>query len=570
MKTWVKIGGAAAALGLAVWALRSSMSSREGTTHADTPLEPPHMPVENPVLDAQQEVGYTPEPSSSPPPPPPSPPTGSKPTAARLQRAERKRVQKQTKPQRKPSAVSDVVRSQITITNNGSSKRAIRLWGSGDHPIVDTDPTVIDDHAIVQTIGETGPVFNHPQGAVCHTDGLLYVVNQLGDSITRLNEAGQVQGTIDLGAIAPSTISPVAIASHTGTDELYVVGSLTNALYVLDDTQQVAAIIGVGSRPVAVAVHPTTGKVYTVNHMDDTVSVVDPATHTIETTLSAGSGPIGIAFDPLIGDVYVCNKHDDSVSVFSATHQAQGTIASIGTAPVSLVHCPDNDRLYITASGDNALVELDPTTRTITQTYIVGSGPYRVDYHPVNGMIYVANRGDQTFSIVDPADQLVATIPAPGLNIGWAIHPSSGKVFLSGTTNNTVAVLGFDPLQSSISLSPGYFNLNEEFKYNPVSLTHTKWVQSNADPVRTLKLIDRSPTGQARNEVVSLTNYQSPQHALGITEITESNGWIIDGRNTWEFNLAAGQTATILIAYRQWVRSSLVKPTTPTKTPTHV
>ncbi|MCB0541509.1 MAG: YncE family protein, partial [Bacteroidetes bacterium] len=46
-------------------------------------------------------------------------------------------------------------------------------------------------------------------------------------------------------------------------------------------------------------------------------------------------------------------------------------------------------------------------------------------------------------------------------------------------------------------------------------------------------------------------NYKSPQNYLDVAEVTAVRGDVIDGKSTWEFKIAPGQTITILVYYKQ-------------------
>lgn len=534
MRNLIKIGGIATALGVVGWAMQRSDSS----TQIDAPRRAPTPEIE--YTTSFDEDAFIPKSAATPK-------AALNPKMKRLRRGA-----KTLKSQRKQK----VCRSQVTVANNGTSSRTIRLWGrNNDQSILAIDPTAIEDHTIVQSFGTTLPIFNHPQGSTVHTNGNLYVVNQLSDNVVKLNSEGAVLTTIALGGLIAGSVSPVAIASHPTNNELLVAGSVANTLTVIDTTDQVSATISTGNRPVSVAVHPVNQRIYVVNYGDNSVTVIDPVTHQVEATLSTEDGPMSIAFDALSGDVAVANKGADSVSLFSSSNAFVGTIQNVGSGPISIVHRVQNNRFYISIHDEDKVVELDASNGTITTTFQVGQKPYQLHFHPLNGQLYVANQEDDTFSIINVETSVITTVAASGLNVGWSINPSSGQVFISATGSNSIAVLGFVP---PIEVSANYFELHEHFKYNPARLVHIKWVQGNGPLVRNMVVQEQTPTGTLDAFAVSLANYESPQHGLAVSEITECKGWIIDGRHSWEFVLPGQQSATILIYYHRWNRTQLI------------
>lgn len=58
-----------------------------------------------------------------------------------------------------------------------------------------------------------------------------------------------------------------------------------------------------GNTPIGVAVHPDGPTVYVTNGEDNTVSVIDAATNTVNTKIPVGSGPVALGL--FIGPIAV-------------------------------------------------------------------------------------------------------------------------------------------------------------------------------------------------------------------------------------------------------------------------
>jgi YVTN family beta-propeller protein len=72
------------------------------------------------------------------------------------------------------------------------------------------------------------------------------------------------------------------------------------------------------------------------NIYDDTVSVVNAATHTVVDTVAVGNEPCGVAVNPAGTGVYVVNKSGNTVSVIdTSTNTVTGTVP-VGNLPYAL------------------------------------------------------------------------------------------------------------------------------------------------------------------------------------------------------------------------------------------
>jgi len=82
------------------------------------------------------------------------------------------------------------------------------------------------------------------------------------------------------------------------------------------------AHITVGKHPVGIGVFDDdTNRIYVANGNDNTVSVIDGATHTvIGKPITVGKYPIGIGVNDLTNTIYVTNAADNTVSVINANH----------------------------------------------------------------------------------------------------------------------------------------------------------------------------------------------------------------------------------------------------------
>ena len=138
---------------------------------------------------------------------------------------------------------------QVVVKNHTPEIRDVCLWGgNSDKPI--TDPLFLEnDESIVVLVG------THPQQVVLNpVNNLLYVANQLSDSVSVVERDGTVVATIPLTENRmPGTVSPVALAVNTNRGYfygmVYVIGSVSNNMYHLNLNHKVVDVNGTGKRP---------------------------------------------------------------------------------------------------------------------------------------------------------------------------------------------------------------------------------------------------------------------------------------------------------------------------------
>ena len=63
--------------------------------------------------------------------------------------------------------------------------------------------------------------------------------------------------------------------------------------------------------------------------------------------------PRGVAYSPDNQRMYVTNFGDDTVSVINTTtNTVDSTIITVGIEPFDIAYSPDNQRMYVTNGGD--------------------------------------------------------------------------------------------------------------------------------------------------------------------------------------------------------------------------
>jgi YVTN family beta-propeller protein len=155
------------------------------------------------------------------------------------------------------------------------------------------------------------------------------------------------------GAIAPGsarTSSAVALEPQaSGTPRVWVVNPDNDSVAVFDGaTLTRVREITVGTSPRSVAVAPD-GRVWVVNRGTGTISIVNPATFAVASTIAfaRGSEPHGLVFAPNAAFAYVSLEATGRVVELDATTGAPRRSLDVGASPRGLAITPDGARLLV-------------------------------------------------------------------------------------------------------------------------------------------------------------------------------------------------------------------------------
>jgi streptogramin lyase len=289
--------------------------------------------------------------------------------------------------------------------------------------VVDTDSGVANND--VMTTGDA-------PNQVAFNGGVGYIVNSLSNTVQRFNPSAMT----DLDAVSVGTgANPWNIAFHGGT-KAYVTNNLTNAVAVLSlaspsgrAAPTVATTISVATAPQAVLA--VAGKVFvastnfsfdletfTSTYGDGVVSIIDPATDQVESTVSLGenTNPQGLA-QGADGNVYVVatgNYSTVGTRVFRinpSTGQLVGEPIALDGVGDVLAACGSiavaaNGRAFLNDGSNNKLHVIDTTDGSVVRTggeaLDTGVGPLGVTVSG-NGRVWVFNFNEDTVSAYDAA-----------------------------------------------------------------------------------------------------------------------------------------------------------------------
>ncbi|MEA2440641.1 MAG: serine/threonine protein kinase, bacterial [Thermoleophilaceae bacterium] len=234
-------------------------------------------------------------------------------------------------------------------------------------------------------VAGTIQVGKRPAGVVFR-DGLLWVADNAGASVTRVKPDGSSRASIPVGE------QPYDLASNSSS--VWVANSRNDTVTRIDaSTSQAGPQLPVGRKPLFLTAEEKV--VYVANSGEGSVTKLDASSGASLGTIPVGNGPRGITTDS--DSVWVANRDSDSVSRIAKDGSGVRTIP-VGHHPVGVISRDGVAWVANEGSGTVSRIEID-TNRL--STIRVGSGP--VALVALAGYVWVANRDDGTVVRVDAA-----------------------------------------------------------------------------------------------------------------------------------------------------------------------
>ncbi|WP_010520469.1 YncE family protein [Aquimarina agarivorans] len=441
--------------------------------------------------------------------------------------------------------------TQVILTNNTDTVQKASLWGANAGNTDNlSEPIVVGEEEFTATVGI------HPQNAIYNpVNGLFYVVNQLSDSVSVLNDLGVLIRSIDLGTGVVGAISPVDLTVNTNFSSasygtIYVIGSVANQLYEIDLKFKVIASYPTGKRPIAIAFNESNAAVYIANLVSNEVTVFDTNTKML-TVIQNLDSPKSIGIHNASGNIYVFNSDTQTISVFDSDNKLLVQDIEVGTSNGKFGYHPVSNTLYFSITDSNQIVAFDNKIFSIKQTIEVGNAPFTMAYHTITKQLYVANRTDQTYSLIDASGSVSDTIVLTSFDTGLAISTKNDIVLSTAISSGAINIKKIIRTPA-ISFNEEYNEYREDFQHNPAVLQHLRVINSGAEKLNALQLIEKSVTGKEICTTHYFRNYDSPQNFANVSELYDVKEAVIDGRNSWCLNVPPKQTITLLLYHKQF------------------
>jgi YVTN family beta-propeller protein len=211
---------------------------------------------------------------------------------------------------------------------------------------------------------------------------------------------------------------------------------------------------------------PATARIYVSNQLDNTVSVIDGATHKIVATVRVGVSPAQMAVSPDRRSVYIANTASNTVSVLNTDNNTVAKTIALPrrSRPIGVALSPSGRYLYTADGGANRVSVLDTRAGRVVTSVRVGTQPLGVAVAPDGKTVYAANSGSGAVSVIDArTNRVVRAIPTGRFPSGVAVTRDGASVYvtneLSGVTvinagNGTVQARLRSPSPFSVTMSP--------------------------------------------------------------------------------------------------------------------
>ena len=309
-------------------------------------------------------------------------------------------------------------------------------------------PTLPVNHA--PQVGE--PVTGIPATGTGLVNGSIVATDADGDALSYSVISGPSRGSIALDSASGTFVYAPTTSVRLAAGQAAIIDHFTVA--VTDGTATVEKVVPVtiapahlgtgtdaatGTTPTGVAV--LGGKAYVVNSGEDTVSVIDTATHTVTATIAVGSAPSSIAMSPDGSRAYVTNNSAGTVSVISTATNAVLATVKVGAKPVGVTVSADGARVWVANSGSGTITKINTTTNLVTTTVTVGGAPQAVALSADGKYAYVAKNTTNDVAVITVQSNAVKTITDVGVSPVSVILGGGGKGYVTNL-DGTIAVLG--------------------------------------------------------------------------------------------------------------------------------
>jgi YVTN family beta-propeller protein len=187
-----------------------------------------------------------------------------------------------------------------------------------------------------------------------------------------------------------------------------------------------------GDSPYGVGVAFDGARGYVTNVRDDTLTVIDTPTNTIDAAVPVGDGPAGVVVSPSGGHVYVSNYLAGTVSVVDTVTNTEIADIPTGNTPTAVAVTPNGAKLVVVNKFSNDVAVVDTASNAVIGKVPVSVIPHGVAISPDGARAYVTNSEGHSLSVVDIAAlTTVAQIPVGSRPISVALSPDGSTAYVT-------------------------------------------------------------------------------------------------------------------------------------------
>lgn len=277
----------------------------------------------------------------------------------------------------------------------------------------------------------------------------VLVANSGDDSVSVLDGAsGGLLATIPVG------VEPVDVAISPDGGRAYVANRGDDTVSVIDAAQNqvLGAAVPVGSEPRGLAVSPDGSRLYVSNSGDDTVTVLATSSLApLGDPIPVGEEPDGIAVTPDGGAVFVAQRGGGISLIDPASDTVEGTVPD-ALGPSRIAVGPHGGRAFVTNGAASSVTAFNPSNLSpVGSPIATGSGPAGIAIDPSGAQAYAASPADDTVTAIDTSLDSVLGVPLGGFPgaTGIAFEPRGLSAYVTDAAGS--ALTRFDATRNLAS-----------------------------------------------------------------------------------------------------------------------
>ncbi len=256
--------------------------------------------------------------------------------------------------------------------------------------------------------------------------------------IFALAAAGACRSEPPREAAAPPTPAAVPVPAIQGSYGVYVTNEMSGDLTVIDpSTNAVITTLALGKRPRGIKAAPDGATLYVAlsgspaappgvdestlpppDRAADGIGVVDAKRFTLAKVLKGPSDPEQMSVSNDGTRLYIANEDTGKASVLEVASGKTLTEFEVGGEPEGVTTSPDGRFVYVTSEEDGEISVIDTAAERVVKRFAVGARPRNVAFSPDSSRAYVTAENGGTVSVVNVATHtVIRTIRLTGENV---------------------------------------------------------------------------------------------------------------------------------------------------------
>lgn len=425
---------------------------------------------------------------------------------------------------------------QLTFSNTSKQDQLAKIWGANQGiELFQQEQSFKTD--------------NYPQVIAKNpTNGLWYVVNQLAASIEIFEPSGELVNKVQIEQEYIGFASLVDISFDSSTGTTFVIGAISNKLYIIDSNHELVNSVPVVNRPISVEFNDFTKMVQIAHLTENTVSIVDPTSENIS-LIEVDNISIDIAINHETGAWISLEQSGQNLCLYDRTNQSLGKVENIGKELRKVIFLANENAIVLAAkSKEVSLIDLQ--NLSINNAIQFDGTPVDLQLSGSDNLLVLTTNPNQ-IAIYDLDLNLIKVLDSNFVNAGVAISEDDGNLLIPNPTTNTVAIMAINGASMPIVPSENYLEVLRDFQHKPVLIKHLKIHFSGRPTAPFIRIGRKSSSGKTISRLVSMEKYRSPQHFAPIFNLMEFENEIIDGRTYWEVLIPPEQSITLMLYYSQ-------------------